>query len=174
MNQGTPATDAETRASGYLMLREMSDHTIAVAIIEADEAVAQHRRTADEFRAEFQRRITDSGGTMLDDPDFTIELKPGPVSLDVGIIVAVKEQLSEENLAKCYTPAHQETIDVPEKWSLVQLNALARRYGVVARIVERARVPGRPRVVWSANELHTQRRCKPRQAAGATDPPKHL
>jgi len=60
MNQGASATEAETRASRSLMLREMSDYTIAVAIIEADEAVAQHRRTADEFRAEFQRRITET------------------------------------------------------------------------------------------------------------------
>jgi len=40
---------------------------------------------------------------MLAVEGVTVELKPGPVSLDAGIIVAVKEHLSEENLAKCYT-----------------------------------------------------------------------
>ena len=150
MNQGAAATTAaEGRAEAMHPRphRSLSDHTLAEAIVAAQEALADLQRSIDEMRADVQRRITDAGGTMLDNDQFLIELKPGPVSLDVGIIIAVKEQLSAENLAKCYTPAHQETIDVPEKWSLVQLNALARRYGVVARIVERARVPGRPRVV---------------------------
>lgn len=39
------------------------------------------------------------------------------------------EVLNGADLAKCYEPAHQETVDVEAKWDLVKLKPLARKYG---------------------------------------------
>ena len=151
MNQGAPETAAEARPDSMQPRPHLalSDHDLAEGIVDLDEAVDNLLRLRDEKRIELAHRITESGGTMLDDPDFTIELKPGPVSYDVGELVPLKEKLSEENLAKCFTSADdvRKRMKVSDKWDGQQLNALAGRYGDVARIVERARIPGRAKVV---------------------------
>ena len=148
MNQGASVTAAEARNEPYSE-PTLTDHALAEEILAAQERIADNESVLHALRIEVQRRIEDSGGTMLDDPDFKIELKPGPVTYDVGILVPLKEQLSEENLAKVYTSADdvRREMKVSDKWDGQQLNALARRFGVVARIVERARIPGRPKVV---------------------------
>ena len=42
---------------------------------------------------------------------------------------ALGEFLTNEEFSKCYTPAHEETVQVPDKWDMTQWKAAARRHG---------------------------------------------
>ena len=59
----------------------------------------------------------------------------------------LKEILHAPDLASALTPAHQETIDVPDKWKTATVLSLAKKYGREAlAIVDQARIPGSPTV----------------------------
>ena len=143
-----PAGYQAIMREGEVSYQDYTNHTLAIGIVTIQEALAAEQRTLDEFRAEVQRRIEAAGATMLDDDEFTIELKPGPTTWDVGILVALKEQLGPTWLDKVFKPDHREIIHVPDKWDGTQLNAVARKFGGdVAETVARARIPGRPQVI---------------------------
>jgi len=127
---------------------DYSDHTLATTIMGCQANLDTLHRQVDRMKQELQNRIEGKGATMLADPEFSIELKQGVATFDAGIMVALKEELGESDLAKVLTPAHLET--VPEKWDGQQANAMARRYGgKVSEIVTKARIPGKPKLVVS-------------------------
>ena len=65
----------------------------------------------------------------------------------------LKEIFNDTDLPKCFTPAHIDSVDVPDKWSTQQVIALAKRYGDQAlRVVERAKSLGSPRLKFERRE----------------------
>lgn len=127
----------------------LSDHDLAEAIFDVEGLIDAQIYRRDSLRLEVQRRIEAAGAKQLAVEGFHVELKPGPVTWDVGLLTALKEQLPTwGDLDKVFTAAHETTVIIPDKWNGTQLNAVARRLGGdVAATVARARIPGVPKVV---------------------------
>lgn len=148
MNPGTPITAAEARGDEPYSEPTLTDHALAEEIVAAQERIADNESVLHALRIEVQRRITDAGATMLADPDFTIELQPSSPTYDHGLLIALREWLTESEYDEAFTPAHEKQVPVPQRWDGGKLRKFERTYGgAVASIIERARIPGVPRVV---------------------------
>ena len=110
------------------------------------EAMDQLRETLGRVDMEISRRMLVDNARAIITDRYEAYLNPGTPSLDYAKLVVLKEgAMVEEDLLSCYTPEHEETAMVPEKWSLVKLNQMARKYGdPVGSVLEGAKIPGRP------------------------------
>lgn len=142
--------DTVNRDTGELPLssEELADRWMVNAKLIADLQAAQHH-----YGAELLRRMQALDATELPHPTLRVVLKQASPTYDISILVALKESLAEEELAKTYSPAHEKTVQVPERWSGSALNSLEKRLGGdVARMVQRARVPGSQHLSITAKE----------------------
>lgn len=127
---------------------EYETRTLAMALEVHQEEIAKHQTQVDAIRAELLHRIRAEGGRALMDDTFQIEVKETSGGFNPSVLVQLKELLPTEDLVKAWTPAHEETVTVPEKWDGRTLVAYARKYGgKVAEVVERARLEGRQTLV---------------------------
>jgi len=100
------------------------------------------------LEAEMHRRMRDRGATSIPSESWRCEIQTSAVYYDERL-VPLLEILNEPDLATCYTPAHQETVDIPAKWHMTKVKALARRYGDQATaVVDGARGVGASRLLF--------------------------
>jgi hypothetical protein len=100
------------------------------------------------MEAELLRQIRETGGTEIADPDYRIAIDTASPTYDHGLLVALREVLSEDEWNKVFTPAFTKTVDVPEKYNGSALNSVERRFGGdAARIIGQARIEGASRLV---------------------------
>ena len=65
---------------------------------------------------------------------------------DQAALVPLRDLLTQPDLAACFTPEHQETMTVPDKWDMRKVLPLARRSAEVQHVVNRATIPGTPKL----------------------------
>ena len=94
---------------------------------------------------EIYRRMEDRGATAIPDNTYICELV-AQNSYDQKAFTPLKEVLVEADLKSVLIPAHQETVDVPDKWATGKVLALGRRLPEVQAIVDQARIEGRPKL----------------------------
>ena len=90
---------------------------------------------------EILHRMTERGATTIPSARYDCQRRD-KVEYDPAAFTPLKEIFVQPgDLERCWTPEHQETVTVPEKWSTVKVKAVAREYGDAAlAIVERARM----------------------------------
>ena len=98
---------------------------------------------ADHIAFIIQQRMEAAGATVLDHPTCDVILAEGHASWDYSKLASLRELLPPDQLAKCYTPQHPETIVVPEKWNMTRAKALGRYGAHVKEVLAAARIPGR-------------------------------
>jgi len=100
------------------------------------------------------------GATILDHPDFNVELSESR-EWDRSKLSPLAELIPPDVLAKSFTPAHQATIDVPDRWDMRQVLALRRRGTRVQEIIDGAQIPGRRRLsVKEKEKMETYKESK--------------
>ena len=110
-------------------------------------SIAYRERNQHEIEAELKRRMLADGATVLPDARYICELKTPTPKVDYAKLHALRELLPPDVIAEGYMPTHEETVLVPERWNMVQVNAWGRKYGTeVAAVIEGAKIPGEPRV----------------------------
>jgi hypothetical protein len=123
--------------------------TIARALAANRDEQAHLKAQAQDMEAELLRQIRETRGrTEILDPDFRIAIDTASPTYDHGLLVALREVLTEDEWDKVFTPAFTKTVDVPEKYNGSALNSIERLCGSdVARIIGQARIPGASRLV---------------------------
>jgi hypothetical protein len=111
---------------------------------------AEHRDRAD---MELRRRLEQRGATKIFDEDYTCTLEMGTPTIDLNIMAALKELLPPDVLAEGFTPEHDVTETVPDKWDLRKANTWMQAGGDVAEVIERAKIFRSPRLVVRAKEI---------------------
>ena len=127
------------------LLAGIDDHELLATRALYDQWVRENVDMRDRVDMEIQRRLTDRNATAIFDEDYTCTLETGTPTVDLGIMAGLKELLPPEILAEGYTPEHQEP--VAERWDLRKVNVWSKAGGEVARVIEEAKIPGRPRLV---------------------------
>ena len=92
---------------------------------------------------ELMRRAAERGATTIygKGQNFVVTQ---PNEYDRTKLPPLLELLDPEAKGKCFIPAHQETVDVPDKWDMTQVKKYAKARGNEALdIVERATFAGR-------------------------------
>ena len=117
---------------------EWSDEKLLDQINQARECAAYYAELANKREWVALGRMLDRGATTIPSERFICEKKV-KVTYDQTRFTPLKE-IFKEDLGKCWTAEHQETIKVAEEWDTAKVKALARRYGTRALvIVESAR-----------------------------------
>lgn len=127
----------------------LTDHELAEAVVNTKETIARLRRALVVLESTIQQRIEATGGRELMDDQYRMALEPGTPSYDYGLLRALLEAgIPQPDLDKAFAPAHDETVQVADRWNGTQLNSLEKRFGGhVAEIIQRARIPGASRLV---------------------------
>lgn len=95
---------------------------------------------------EMHRRMNERQATAIHSEEFICG-KETKDSYSQPAFTPLKEIFYTEDLESCLIWAHEETVQVPDRWETTKVKALAKRYGKEALdIVERARIPGAPRL----------------------------
>jgi len=122
------------------------DKELLEGIVLAQAQVKQALEVRDRLTFEAERRMLERRATAIDHPTIECKLEHKP-TYDYGLLVALKEEVSDEILFTGYTPAHEEIITVPEKWDMRVVKTW-RKYGSnIGAILDMAIIFGQPKVV---------------------------
>ena len=106
-----------------------------------------YKEIRDRLELELRQRMEAEGATAIAHPDLLCELQYPSPTYDYGKLRGLAELVPPEELAKGFTPAHEETRVVPDKWNMVKIKPLAKYGAAVAEIIEGAAIPRTPRLV---------------------------
>lgn len=111
-------------------------------IVATQEALTRERY---EIEQELMRRMAADGATILDHPRYDVTLT-AKIEYDRGKLHPLRELVPPEVVAKGYTPEHEETVVVPERWNMTKVKTWA-KYGKAAQeIIEAAAFKSAPRL----------------------------
>ena len=71
---------------------------------------------------------------------------PSP-KYDYGVLRAIAELVPPDEWAKGFTPGHDETVWVEDKYNLTHIKPLVKYGAAVAQVIADAAIPGTPRLV---------------------------
>lgn len=101
---------------------------------------------------EIQRRMNERKASAIPSEEFICEMEVKDTYSQPGF-TPLKEIFFPADLAACFTPSHEETVQVADRWETAKVKALAKRYGEQAlRVVEAARIPGPPKLKFRRKE----------------------
>ena len=101
---------------------------------------------------EIRKRTEARGAQAIPSNDFICELKTRN-TYDSLAFTPLKEILQESDLNICLTPAHQETVTIPDKWNATKVKTMARHHGdAVQQVLNQATMHGTPRLVFERRE----------------------
>lgn len=120
------------------MTTEVSDAELLTMYQETRENLERYQQVVHRLEVEIRQRMDSRQAVAIPSDDYLCELKPRN-RYDQATFTPLKELLTDADLRACLTPAHQQTVDVADKWSTAKVLAAARRYGgEVRRVVENA------------------------------------
>ena len=119
------------------------DHALLEQYAQALKRLQDTREYLGRLEQEIWRRMEERQATAIPNDTWVCEAKTRN-TYPAASLTPLKEVFNADDLAACYTPAHQEVVDVPEKWNAHKVIPLARRYGAEAlTIVEQAKMTER-------------------------------
>ena len=125
-------------------LEQMDNLQLASYIYHAQRKAAEHREEADRASQVLIRRMDETGATAVDHPQLTVKLEMPSPTYDITKLRRLYEVAPKEEVDKAVTPAHDEVVHIPEKWSAVKFKPLL-KYGVeVFDVINAAMLPGGP------------------------------
>jgi hypothetical protein len=129
-----------------------SDDLILTAYAQAREKLTEAKERCERLEQQIMAIIDERHATGIPSTKYNCQLQVVN-SYSPEVLVSLKEILSSEELATCYTSEHSETVTVPEKWSVTKLLPIARQHGdSVMAILDRARVPSRRSIKFEVRE----------------------
>ena len=102
------------------LIRDYAQIEIVIADLEKRKA---------EIEMDLCQQMETDGATMLSHPSYKVELKE-TLAYDFSKLAALRELIDPAELetSGAYTPAHQETKDIPEAWNMTKVKPFA-KYG---------------------------------------------
>ena len=119
----------------------LPDKALLVMYDQQRETVKNYEQVVGHLEQEILRRMESRAATAIPSEEFVCEAVIR-YQYDQPSFGPLKELFNESDLGTCFIPAHQETVEVLDKWTTQKVLALAKRYGQEAiEIVEKARLP---------------------------------
>ena len=124
------------------------------------DGIAKFRAQIDEARDflsryEFQllKNMAAEGSTKYVNDDYEATVTT-PVTYDHAKLWKVRELVALKRLVQsgAFTPAHIETVNVPDSWNLTFWKPFAKEGQDIAKIIEAAKIPGAPKLRVTAVE----------------------
>ena len=129
------------------ILVDMPDSNLLEVFAKARANLEAQQQFVGHCEQELYRRMGDRGATAIPDNTYVCELKAQNTYIQEAL-TPLKEVLVEADLNSVLIAAHQETVDVPDKWNTVKILRLGRRQPEVRAILDQARIEGRPKLTF--------------------------
>lgn len=158
MTTNYPPIEGQTTTSGSttmmpLNYSDWSDDELLVTYDWWQQEQAKASAILGRMEQAIMQRMKDRWATAIPSREFVCQMETKD-TYSQPAFTPLKEVFNEADLAVCFTAAHEETVQVPDRWTTVKVKALARRYGAEAlAIVETARIPGAPRIKFERKKL---------------------
>ncbi len=134
-------------------LTRHNDEDLASLIVVLEEGVGEIQRQVHNAKQEMMRRLRDRGATEFPHPDITCKIAQASPTYDLSRLAFLKELLPPEIIEETFTAAHEEIIQVPDKWDMRKTKGWGKRYGDdVQDVLDSARIPGREYLVCKRKE----------------------
>ena len=131
-------TDTQLTNAG-LMARHIHNRQVIDQMAQENHAI----------EVELKARMAEVGATVLLEGDCKADLVPSVPTWDYGKLRAIIELVppaAKTELDAAYVPAHEEVVQVAEKFNVTKLKPLAKYDIAIGRIIEDARLQGEPRI----------------------------
>ncbi len=93
-----------------------------------------------------RQRMMDDMATVLADGEYEATLKYPAPGQDYGLLKPVLELVPEDVRAKGFTAAHEEVVQVGDRWDMRQVGTWGKYGAEAAAILEAAKIAGDPKV----------------------------
>ena len=115
-----------------------SEHLIA-ELVRLNQTIAELTEQQGRIEMELVRIMINAGATSIPHPTHQVVLKT-TLSYDPSRLHALRELIDPQELedAGAYIPAHQQTVNVPEKWNLTHLKKFQKYGADVRKVIENA------------------------------------
>lgn len=126
-------------------LRLAADDKLITLWLQQQEVLAETQAILYQVEDEMVRRMLERQAVAIPSELANVFLEVRD-TYDRTAFAPLKELLAPEDLERCWSPPYSEVVTHAEAWDTVKAKDVARRYGREAlEVVERARVPGRPK-----------------------------
>jgi len=85
------------------------------------------------------QRLEERGASVMRGEKFNVE-STQKIEYDKNILALLREHFSADELGFCYTPEHQEVVNVEENWNMTKTKTLAKHGADIAGIIDDARM----------------------------------
>jgi|TARA_Y100000310_G_scaffold343146_1_gene449433 hypothetical protein len=131
-NTGEILTEGNDDYSGW------ENRYLAEAHYSLNKTIADLKQKCGRIEMELRQRMESLGATQLAAEGYEI-IDEGKKVYDFNRLVALREILPDSVISEAFTPAHEETIDVADKWDMRKVQHWPKKYGHdVADIVGRS------------------------------------
>ena len=128
-------------------LAKLDDCGVADVVAHYQALEARYRNFRQMAERALQARLEARGATELHPPFLEVKLQVPSPSYDISRLAQLREILPEDLLLEshAWTPAHEESVHVPDKWDARVFRSWGKKYGDdVAALIEAAKMPGGP------------------------------
>ena len=133
-------------------LQTFDDDSLLAQYEEELYALAMSRDNAGRVEQEIHRRLEQRNAKAIPSNEFVCELVAQATYSQDGFF-PLKEILVKADLDNVLTPAHYpEPVQLPDRWNTVKVLALGRRLPEVQAVVDKAKIEGRPKLVFKRRE----------------------
>lgn len=112
----------------------------------AEEWEGVYRKDRQRIEFELQTRMKADRATAIPHKDLTCELVNPTPKYDYSKLRGLAELVRPEELAKGFTPAHEETVLVPDAWNMTKIKPLMKYGEAVRLVIEGAVLPAEPQL----------------------------
>ena len=131
---------------------ERLDDDLLADFVAIDGGITMLGEQRQRIQQELERRMLEREATEILHPSIECRLEKGTPTWDYGKLAKLRELLPPEVIDTAWSAAHQETVDVPEKWNMVKAKTFAKYGGEIADVIAKATIPGRSRLVVKKRE----------------------
>ena len=129
-------------------LSNLDDDELLAEMEHIGAIVEGFKSTLGRLEQEAYRRMEEKEATSIPSETYICEMETS-FKYDQPSFGPLKELFNDADLKKCLTPAHADTVQVPDKWTTATVKSLATKYGAEAlRIVDHARMETRGRLTF--------------------------
>ncbi len=115
----------------------MTTEILVNKYMQLDRIIEQLQKRQNEIQMALYDQMVRDNATMIPHPTYTVELKQ-TLAYDPSKLAALHELVDPAELESsgAFIPAHQDTVDVPEKWNMTKVKPFTKYGGEVKATIE--------------------------------------
>ena len=124
-------------------IQSLADSELIESLVEAKSTLKTAQDTVGYIEMLIIQRMEERGASRMRGAFHDVEGTAPTKDWDNSVLAQLREFYSPEDLSGIYTPAHEKTVTVKEKWDMNKGRRLRKDGDEIVQIIEKARILGR-------------------------------